>query len=105
MVAAISNIGGPVILLLVQRLTTPRHNLLKMIEEIKESLDSYKLEQAILALTQKNWDIIERKDNSYFSSQEWLMLYNNLKNLQPEEQRGEPLRSETIKARKILQGE
>jgi hypothetical protein len=76
-----------------------------MIEEIKESLDSYKLEQASLALTQKNWDIIERKDNSYFSSQEWLMLYNNLKNLLPEEQWGEPLRSETIKARKILQGE
>lgn len=104
-VAAISNIGGPVILLLLQRMTTPKQNLLKMIVEIKDSLESYKLEQASLALTQKNWDIIERKDVSHFSSQEWLMLYNNLSKILPEEKWGEPLRSETIKARAILQGD
>jgi hypothetical protein len=103
-VALITNIV-PVILVLVQRLLTPKQDLGKMIEEIKQSLETYKIEQASLALTQKNWEIIKTKDVTNFSYQEWLMLYNNLTKLVPEGQWGEPLLSETIKARKILQGE
>jgi TPP-dependent trihydroxycyclohexane-1,2-dione (THcHDO) dehydratase len=106
--------GSPVILLIVQRLFAikPKHDTLqliadqlKMIEEIKKSFDGYKFEQAKQALTQKNWEVIEKKDASSFSYKEWLMLYNNLTSLAPEETWGEPLKTETIKARTILEGE
>lgn len=104
-VAAISNIGGPAILLLMNKILQPKQSLAKTVEEIKQSLETYKIEQASLALTQKNWEIIKSKDASSFSYREWLMLYNNLANLVPESKWEEPLLSETIKARKILQGE
>ena len=103
----IALLSSPVILAITQHFLarTPQQKQMEKIEEIRKSLEEYKIEQATTSLAQKNWRVIESAKPSPYLVEEWLILYNNLLRLLPESEWGHALRNESILAQRKIRSE
>lgn len=97
-------LSSPVIIGVIQGVFQMLSNK-KSLEEIRKSLDNYKVEQAIQDLRQKNWRILESGSTRKYSNQEWHMLYNNLTRLIPFDSFSDELKEEIREVKRILRGE
>lgn len=97
-------LSSPVIIGVIQGLFQMLSNK-KKLESIEKSLNDYKVEQAIQALRQKNWLILDSEGTRRYSNQEWHMLYNNLSRLLPPDEFSDELKEEIKEVKKILRGE
>lgn len=97
-------LSSPVIIGIIQGFFNMASNK-KSLKEMRESLETYKKEQAIQFLRQKNWKILESKTTRKYSNQEWHMLYNNLIRLIPHDEFPDELKEEIEEVKKILRGE
>lgn len=103
----IAFLASPVVMYIVQELFSrlSKGKQVKAIDNLTEAFNQYKIDQAILDLSHRNWVIMEKNKNTSYLLQDWIRHRDNLLKVLPEEQWDRELKRESDTALKILRGE